>query len=81
MAHTSATVEKVVPSKPTAGKPVTGPAGTSAPVAKSKEALEKEALEGVIRVRAYEKWVKTGRPSGNGISFWLEAEREILEAR
>ncbi len=33
----------------------------------------------VIRERAYEKWEKAGRPAGDGVRFWLEAERELLQ--
>jgi hypothetical protein len=33
--------------------------------------------EGEIRVRAYSKWVAAGRPQGDGVAFWLEAEREL----
>ena len=33
--------------------------------------------EGEVRVRAYTKWVSAGRPLGDGVNFWLEAEREL----
>jgi hypothetical protein len=29
-----------------------------------------------IRQRAYERWEAAGRPDCDGVSFWLEAERE-----
>jgi len=29
-----------------------------------------------IRCLAYEKWLAAGKPAGDGIDFWLEAERE-----
>jgi hypothetical protein len=32
-----------------------------------------------IRLRAYEKWEETGKPNGDGVGFWLEAERELLQ--
>lgn len=32
-----------------------------------------------VRARAYEKWEQAGRPEGDGIGFWLEAERELLQ--
>lgn len=35
------------------------------------------SLEEAIRARAYENWVRAGRPEGDGISFWLEAELEL----
>jgi hypothetical protein len=34
-----------------------------------------------VRQRAYEKWEAAGKPEGNDIRFWLEAEKELLEAR
>jgi hypothetical protein len=30
-----------------------------------------------VRVRAYHKWVFAGKPPGDGVRFWLEAEREL----
>lgn len=30
-----------------------------------------------IAMRAYEKWVKRGRPDGTHMQDWLEAEREL----
>ena len=30
-----------------------------------------------IAVRAYEKWVKRGRPQGSNAQDWLEAEMEL----
>ena len=32
----------------------------------------------VIRLRAYEKWEAAGKPGGDGVRFWLEAERELV---
>ena len=29
-----------------------------------------------IRQRAYERWEAAGKPDCDGVSFWLEAERE-----
>jgi hypothetical protein len=34
-----------------------------------------------IRLRAYQKWEAAGKPNGDGIEFWLEAERELLAAK
>lgn len=36
------------------------------------------ASEEGIRMRAYQKWEAAGHPPGDGIQFWLEAERELL---
>lgn len=33
-----------------------------------------------VRLRAYEKWEAAGRPSGNEVGYWLEAEQELLHA-
>ena len=30
-----------------------------------------------IAMRAYERWVKKGRPSGSQVQDWLEAEAEL----
>lgn len=34
--------------------------------------------EDEIRLRAYQKWEDAGKPSGDDLGFWLEAERELL---
>jgi len=31
-----------------------------------------------VRVSAYLKWEAAGRPEGDGVHFWLAAERELL---
>jgi hypothetical protein len=35
------------------------------------------ALADEIRVRAYQKWEAAGGPKGDGVEFWLQAEREL----
>jgi hypothetical protein len=30
-----------------------------------------------IRARAYALWEQAGRPEGDGLPFWLQAEREL----
>jgi hypothetical protein len=30
-----------------------------------------------IRLRAYQEWEAAGKPSGDGVRFWLEAERQL----
>lgn len=32
-----------------------------------------------IRLRAYLKWESAGKPPGDGVPFWLEAERELVD--
>lgn len=36
-------------------------------------------LEEAIRARAYQLWDHAGRPEGDGVSFWLEAEQQLKE--
>jgi hypothetical protein len=36
-----------------------------------------EASEERIREAAYLKWEAAGRPDGDGVDFWLRAEREL----
>jgi hypothetical protein len=31
-----------------------------------------------IRLYAYRKWETAGKPTGDGIKFWLEAEQELV---
>src|SRR5262245_16595235 len=37
------------------------------------------AGDDVIAARAYEKWVRKGRPPGTALQDWLEAEAELKE--
>jgi hypothetical protein len=32
-----------------------------------------------IRLIAYRKWEKAGKPTGDGVQFWLEAEYELMK--
>jgi len=41
------------------------------------EGREKCVLPSDIRVRAYQLWEAAGRPPGNGVHFWFEAEKEL----
>jgi hypothetical protein len=41
---------------------------------------ENEKSEENIRLLAYRKWEAAGRPIGDGLFFWLEAERELCLA-
>jgi hypothetical protein len=33
--------------------------------------------EADVRARAYRHWEAAGRPAGDGVEFWLAAEREL----
>ena len=37
--------------------------------------------ENEIRLLAYLKWEAAGKPPGEGVRFWLEAEQELLKDR
>jgi hypothetical protein len=37
------------------------------------------AAEVAVRLLAYRKWEAAGRPGGDGVPFWLEAERELAD--
>lgn len=74
MRKKSATVAKPAPARPNkqvgAGTADSGAAGNG-----------KTASPDEIRLRAYENWEAAGRPDGDGVNFWVEAERELLQAR
>ena len=39
--------------------------------------MSSELQQDAIRELAYSKWEQAGCPAGDGIWFWLEAEREL----
>ena len=41
--------------------------------------VEQPPSEHQIRLSAYFKWMLAGSPEGDGIDFWLEAERELKQ--
>jgi hypothetical protein len=41
----------------------------------------KLVLDEDIRLAAYQKWEAAGKPAGDGVQFWLQAEQELLEGR
>lgn len=65
----------------TPGKPA--PAKSNTPKATSAPTTGKPAHNGQcvsvedIRLTAYQKWEAAGKPNGDGIKFWVEAEREL----
>jgi len=66
-----------------ASKVAPGAPSGSAQKAKRTDANGSAPTKGVqkdgeekIRCLAYEKWLAAGQPAGDGIDFWLEAERE-----
>jgi len=43
--------------------------------------MEKSVSEQAIRVRAFQIWEAAGKPAGDGVRFWLEAERELFQGK
>jgi len=40
-----------------------------------------QPTEDEIRARAYALWEQAGRPDGDGVQFWMEAEKELKTPR
>ena len=61
----------------------TGPATTTQTAVASGDKEHKAPLVSVddIRLCAYRKWASAGKPTGDGISFWLEAEQELVQRK
>jgi hypothetical protein len=59
------------------------PAAIGAHPIPAADGARKEARVPVetIRARAYAKWEAAGRPAGDGVAFWLDAERELSQPR
>jgi len=34
-----------------------------------------------IRLRAYRRWESAGKPTGDGVQFWLDAEQELRQGK
>jgi ribosome-associated translation inhibitor RaiA len=67
----SSQASPAAPASATDAKP--GPFTAAPPGAALLPCLE------AIRVRAYECWEAAGRPEGDGVRFWLEAERGLMQ--
>ena len=62
-----------------AGKPTTP---TEAVIASSdSDHTAKLVSDEDIRLAAYQKWEAAGKPAGDGVQFWLQAEQELVEGR
>ena len=46
-----------------------------------KRKLRRMMRRGQVRARAYELWEQAGRPAGQDLEFWLEAERQFEDER
>jgi len=64
---------------PGSGKPTTP---TTTAVASSDNCHNgKLVSDEDIRLCAYQKWEAAGKPTGDGVQFWLEAEQELVEGK
>ena len=71
--HKHATLAHAGPGKPTTS--------TKAAVSSSDNAHSgKLVSDEDIRICAYQKWEAAGKPTGDGVQFWLEAEQELVQA-
>ena len=61
----------------------TGPPTTAHPAAASGDTdpNARSVRADDIRRRAYEKWERAGKPAGDGVQFWLEAEQELMRGK
>ena len=63
--------------------------GTAQPTTKTQAGVAggethhtgKRESEDAIRLYAYRKWESAGKPTVDGIQFWLEAEQELMRAQ
>ena len=67
------------PAKPGATTPTTAAQPALASGAKSHNAVSICAED--IRLCAYRKWEHAGKPTGDGVQFWLEAEQELMHGK
>ena len=51
------------------------------PPVPQRQLVDASSHEDEIRPLAYRKWEEAGRPAGDGVQFWLAAEKEILRRR
>jgi Protein of unknown function (DUF2934) len=72
--HTRATPAQSDPTGPTT---TTQPDVTSGTKDHNAPVTTAEA----VQLRAYRKWESAGKPAGNDIAFWLEAEKELAQGK
>jgi len=65
--------------QPAPGKTAAATKAAVAPGAKQYKTPLASAEE--IRLCAYQKWENAGKPAGDGIQFWLEAEQELAQGK
>jgi len=64
---------------PASAKFKSEPKGPVAPAPPGDQArYGKSVSEGTIRLHAFWNWMLAGKPEGQDLKFWLEAERQLL---
>jgi hypothetical protein len=53
------------------------PASAKSPSESAQVQKGKAKSQEAVRVHAYQKWEAAGKPNGDGVNFWLEAEQEV----
>jgi Protein of unknown function (DUF2934) len=53
----------------------------SKPPMTERRAEDSGARQDEVRPLAYRKWQEAGSPAGDGVTFWLAAEAEIVRGR
>jgi DUF2934 family protein len=68
---------------PLAQSDPTGPATTTQIASASGDKAHNAPLVSAedIRLCAYRKWESAGKPTGDGVRFWLEAEQELAQGK
>ena len=77
-----ASASETPPAKPKrvrkkAEKPVASDQPQSDPLQNDQAQNGQTVSEEAIRLWAYQKWVDAGKPPGEEMKFWLEAEKEL----
>ncbi len=54
------------------------PIRKSSPSKKNNSKIDEGKLNHMIRERAYHIWESKGKPQGQDVNFWVQAEKEIL---
>jgi hypothetical protein len=74
MATRATKASRSTPAKPVDKAKWVGPVCTTPPADPAPSADE-------IRLHAYLRWQAAGKPVGDGVKFWLEAEHALLQVK
>ena len=57
------------------------PASAKSPSVSEQVQKGKTKSQEAVRVCAYQKWEAAGKPKGDGVNFWIEAEQEVVQVK